>query len=101
MGPKTILTMAEERELVNYIHLMVHWRHPMTSTQLNKKVAEIIQERVTPFKDGVPGESWLKWFRARHPKLVLRVPQGLDYKRTRAVNPKIAVVFYRNLEALY
>ena len=49
MSPKIVLTMAEEEELVNYIHLMVHWGHPMTPTQLKNKVAEITHERLTPF----------------------------------------------------
>ena len=57
MGPKTILSIEEEKDIVEYIHLMVEWEHPMTPLQLKNKVAEITQERVTPFKDGVPGES--------------------------------------------
>ena len=93
MGPKTILTMAEEEELVNYIHLMLHWGHPMTPTQLKIKVAEIKEDRITPFKDGIPGQSWMRWFRTRHLKLVLRMPQGLDHKRARAVNLKQWQIF--------
>ena len=30
MGPKTILSKEEEAKLVEYIELMVHWRHSMT-----------------------------------------------------------------------
>ena len=93
MEPKTVLIMAEEEELVNYIHLMLHWGHPMTSTQFKNKVAEITQDRITPFKDGIPGLSWMRWFRARHPELVFRMPQGLDHKRARAVNPEIVQFF--------
>ena len=100
-GPKTILSIEEEKDIVEYIHLMVEWGHPMTPLQLKNKVVEITQERVTPFKDGVPGESWVRWFRARHPKLVLRVPQGLDHKRARGLNPKNVANFYKNLKALY
>ena len=33
----------------------------MTSTQLMNKVAKITQERVAPFKNGILGDSWLKW----------------------------------------
>ena len=58
MGPKTILS-KEEDKLVEYIELMVHWRHPMTPMQVENKVAEITQERVTPFRNGFPRESWL------------------------------------------
>ena len=86
MGPKTILSKDEEKKLCKYINLMVDWGHPMTSHQLKNKVVEIIQDRITPFKDGILEESWLKWFRSRHPNLVLRVPQGLDHNRARALN---------------
>ena len=101
MGPKTVLIMAEEKELVNYIHLMLHLDHPMTPTQLKNKVAEITQDRITPFKDGILGQSWMRWFRARHPELVLRMLHGLDHKRARAINPEIMAIFFGNLEALY
>ena len=101
IGPKTILTMAEEEELVNYIYLMLHWDHPMTPTQLKNKVGEITQDTITPFKDGILGQSWMRWFRVRHPKLVLRMPQGLDHKRARAVNPETVANFFGDLEALY
>ena len=75
MGPKTILSQEEEEKLCEYFDLMVHWGHPMTPTHLRNKVAEITQERVTPFKNGILGDSWLKWFRRRHSHLGLRVPQ--------------------------
>ena len=41
MGPKTILTKEEEGKLVEYIELMVHWKHPMTPMQVKNKVVEI------------------------------------------------------------
>ena len=97
MRPKTILSQEEEEKLCEYIDLMVHWGHPMTPTQLKNKVAEITQARVTPFKNGIPSDSWLKWFRRRHPHLVLRVPQGLNQKRTRALNSENVAYFYENL----
>ena len=101
MGPKTILTKDEEEKLCEYINVMVDWGHPMTPNQLKSKVAEITQNRVTPFKNGIPGESWLKWFRRRHPNLVLRVPQGLDHKRARSLNVESVTKFYETLEWLY
>ena len=38
---------------------------------------------------------------ARHLQLVLRVLQGLDYKRARTVNPTTVAQLYSNLESLY
>ena len=101
MGPKIILTKEEELKLVEYIHFMVEWDHPMTPTQVKAKVTEITQERPTPFINGIPGKSWLKWFKVRHPSLVLRVPQGLDYKKAGTINPTTCVEFYNNLASLY
>ena len=53
--------------------------------QVKSNVAEIIVETNISFKDGIHGQSWLQWFRARHPQLVLRVPQALDHKSARVV----------------
>ena len=58
MGPKTVLSMDEEEKLCEYIKLMVKWRHSMTPTQLKAKVAKITQDKITPFKNGVPRYSW-------------------------------------------
>jgi hypothetical protein len=33
------------------------------------KVAEITQTRQTPFTKGIPGPTWWKLFKARHPDL--------------------------------
>ena len=100
MGPNTILTQ-EECQLVDYIQMMVLWGHPITPSQLKSKVAEITQLKIIPFKNGIPGDSWVKCFRDKHPDLVLRVPQGLDYKRARAFNQQIMSQFYTNLGNLY
>ena len=53
---------------------------------LKLKVVEICQGRVTPFKESILEDSWFYWFRKRHPHLVMRVPQELDFARARAIN---------------
>ena len=60
-----------------------------------------LQSRVTPFKDGIPGDSWFHWFRKRHPHLVMRVPQGLEFARAKAMNPSTVQTFYSNLLQQY
>ena len=72
MGPKCVLTKEEEDKLVAYVFEMARLAHPLTPTDLKLKVVEICQTRHTPFKDGIPGRSWLYWFQKRHPQLVLR-----------------------------
>jgi hypothetical protein len=56
---------------------------------------------VTPFKDGIPGDSWIHWFKKRHPNLTLRTSQGLDFARARDLCLDKVASFYRNLEELY
>ena len=101
MDRKTILTKDNEDKLIRYIELMVHWGHPMTLIQVKSKVAEITQERDTPFRNGIPRESFLQWFRARHPHLIQRVLESLDHKRARAVYSESVVEFYSNLGSMY
>ena len=73
----------------------------MTPIQLKAKVVEITQNRVTPFKNGVPRDSWVKWFRSRHPHLVLKVPQGLNHRKAKTLNLGNVAIFYSNLDLLY
>ena len=102
IGPKGVLiTMAEETSLVQYLEEMVRVSCPLNITQLKLKVAEITQTRMTPFTHGILGKSWIKWFRQRHPNLVLRFPQPLDLNRARALCPQSVEQFYQNLESLY
>ena len=75
--------------------------HPLNPSQLKTKVAEMTQSRLTPFTNGIPGNSWLKWFRLRNPHLVLRQPQSLDSNRARALCPSNVERFYTNLNAMY
>lgn len=65
------------------------------------KVAKICQGRFTPFLDGIPRDCWLYWFKQRHPHLVMRVPQGLEFARAKAMNPMTIQGFYSNLQQIY
>ena len=71
----------------------------MTPQMLKLKVAEISQGRVNPFKNGIFGDSWLYWFKKRHPYLVMRVPQG--FARAKALNPIIVQRSYSNMLKIY
>ena len=73
----------------------------MTLSQLKAKIEENTQLKVIPFKNGIPIDSWVKCFRNRHLDLVLRVPQGLDHKKEKALNPQLVAQYYSNLESLY
>ena len=101
MGPAPTLTKEEEVALIHYLEEMVDLGHLLNPSQLKTKVGEMIQSRLTPFKQGILGNSWVKWFRVRNPHLVLRQPQSLDSKRARALCPSNVERFYTNLESLY
>jgi hypothetical protein len=75
--------------------------YPLSMGQLKLKVATMVQDRPNPFTNGIPGKSWLYWFRWRHPKLVLRSSQGLDISRARGMCKENVDTFYHNLEQLY
>ena len=97
----TILTKEEEALIIQYMDEMLEIGQPLTPQMLKLKAAEVCQGRLTPFKDGIPGESWLYWFRQRHLHLVMRVPQGLPHARAKAMNPITCHGFYSNLLQLY
>ena len=57
IGAKTILTNQEEQLLIQYIDEILEVGQPLTPQMLKLKVAEICQGKLTPFKDGIPGDS--------------------------------------------
>ena len=76
-GPAAILSPEEEQELKIFLLEMANKGHPLTPTELKLKVAQLTQTRRTPFKNGIPGKGWLKWWKKRHPDLAIQSPQGL------------------------
>ena len=57
MGPAPTLTKEEEVALIHYLEEMVDLGHLLNPSQLKTKVGEMIQSRLTPFKQGIPGNS--------------------------------------------
>ena len=101
MGGKGVLTKEEDEALCKYVLDMAEVGLPFTPIQLQQKAAEITQERPTPFTNGMPGRSWLKWFLYRHPEISFRYSQILNQKRARALNSNTTKRFYQNLSDLY
>ena len=70
-GTKTMLN--QEGKLLDYCFKMQDLGHPFTSGQLRLKVAMATQRRETPWSaKGVPGKSWLRSCKLKHPDLVSR-----------------------------
>ena len=75
LGKSGVLSSEEDNELVNWSFKMQNLGYPIILSQCRLKVAEITQDRDTPFTNGVPDPRWVKWFKARYPGLTLRVAQ--------------------------
>ena len=66
------------------------------------KVPQATQTKVTPWSaTGVPGKSWQKSFKQRHPKLVNRKNQPLKLARAKGLCPSATASFYCNLKELH
>ena len=61
----------------------------------------MVKERVTPFRDGIPGNGWIKWFKKRHQNLTLQHYEGLEFSRAQGLHPENVRSLYYNLEQLY
>ena len=70
-GPPTVLSLEEEDELVKYLIQMCDRGYGLSPTALRMKVYEITQSRWTPFRNGIPGNGWMRWWKRRHPDLTL------------------------------
>lgn len=100
-GGPTVLTVEEETQVADWVKRMQQCGYPITLTSLRLKVGEICEGRPTPFRNGMPGQGWLKWWRKRNPDIVLRHSQGLDKSRARGLCKENVQSFYSNLSKLY
>jgi hypothetical protein len=80
-GRQGVLSQAEETSLEQYLLQMQDLGYPLTIGQLRLKVAQMVETRENPFRNGIPGAGWFRWFRRRHPNLALRSTQGLEVNR--------------------
>ena len=100
-GPPTVLKPAEEEELVNYLIQMCDRGYGLSPTALRMKVYEITQLRWTPFRNGIPGDGWMRWWKRRHPNLTLRVSQAMESARASRLCQENVQGLYGNLQHLY
>jgi transposase-like protein len=80
-GPRTVLSKEEEESMVDWCLDMQRNGHAITFYMLRRKVADICQGRETPFRNGVPGKSWMDWFRKRHPTVMIEAAHSLKGKK--------------------
>ena len=101
-GKSSVLIKSEERKLVTYLHDMANQGFLLTWLQLKIKVANLVQDgRETPFKDGIPNNGWVRWFRKRHPEVSPRSAQTLEMARAKNLCLENVATFYHNLQEAY
>lgn len=100
-GPPTVLSPEEEDELVKYMIQMCDRGYGLSPTALRMKVYEITQSKWTPFRNGIPDNGWMRWWKRRHPDLTLRVSQALESARAKGLCEENVRSFYENLQHLY
>ncbi|KAG8191101.1 hypothetical protein JTE90_008413 [Oedothorax gibbosus] len=83
MGPDAVLTLAEEKKLVQWIKDLVKCGFERKVEDLLNTVQKIIIDdgRKNPFKNGRPGKKWYASFLRRNPGLEHRVSQGVSKGR--------------------
>jgi hypothetical protein len=74
-GPQGVLSVEEEASIVNWVRQTLADGWPVGIKQLKMKVAEVTKGRPTPFTKGIPGSSWLRLFKNRHPDLMIGMPE--------------------------
>ena len=99
-GTKGVLNPEEENQLVQYLIEMCNRGLGLSPTQLKMKVYEITKDKWTPFKNGILGDGWMRWWKRRHPELTLRTSQALEVARASGLCEENVASFYDNLENL-
>ena len=89
-GRPTVLTPAEEREIVISCQVLQELGYGLTREIVTEVIHHFLndQGRPLPFKDGHPGPDWWEAFMGRWPTLSERKPQHLSAKRATASNPE-------------
>lgn len=100
-GAKTVLTAEEEEQIVQYLVHMCELGYGLSPSALRLKVYEITKSRWTPFKNGIPGAGWMRWWKRRHPELTIRASQALESARAQSLCSENVNSFYDNLQQLY
>jgi hypothetical protein len=49
----------------------------------------LTQIQPTPFKDGIPRDSWWYWFKLRHPKISTQLAKGLEISKGGGLTKKM------------
>ncbi|XP_068229518.1 tigger transposable element-derived protein 1-like [Palaemon carinicauda] len=108
MGPKTVLTDAEEEVLVAYIKGSIRRANPVTKKNIIDAVSTILRtereegiERATPpsFTDK-PKKKWWQLFRQRHPTVTYRTPETLTTSR-KSISKQVILQWFADTQSFF
>jgi hypothetical protein len=100
-GPASMMSLEEENQIMEYLVKMCEKGLGLSPIALKMKVYDITKDRDIPFKNGIPGDGWVRCFRQCHPQLILRVAHVLEAARARGLCKENVQSFYENLNELY
>lgn len=100
-GRPTILTPAEEKEIVVTCQVLQELGYGLSREMVGEVISSFIadQKRQSPFKDGVPGKDWWRGFLKRWPSLSERKPQHLSKRRADAANPEVLESWFASVQS--
>lgn len=99
-GGQTVLTVEEEKLIVNRLQICGDWGYPIDPVTLRLLVKEFLdrQGKVTKFKNNLPGRDFVYGFLKRHSKsLSARMCQNIKRARA-AVNADTVNAYFNELE---
>ncbi|XP_068233201.1 tigger transposable element-derived protein 1-like [Palaemon carinicauda] len=108
MGPKMVLTDAEEEVLVAYIKGSIRRANPVTKKNIIDAVSTILRtereegiERATPpsFTDK-PKKKWWQLFRQRHPTVTYRTPETLTTSR-KNISKQVILQWFADTQSFF
>ncbi|XP_072380502.1 uncharacterized protein [Diabrotica undecimpunctata] len=104
LGRKTILTNAQEAELVQRIIRLSQIGYPLTARVLCKCVYRFteLNNIPNPFQEskGIAGRYWLRGFMKRNPQIRPRKAQNLNPARAQKLNKFIVKDHFTKLEGI-
>jgi len=92
-GAPTVLTAAEEKEIVTACQVLQEFGFPLTTNVVGQIVKDYLTstERRNPFTDLTPGYEWWQGFLRRWPVLRQRKPEHLPRNRAQGARPEVKI----------
>ena len=91
MGPPTVLTFQEEKNLKQWILDMAMIGYPVHPAIVRNAVKNVLDKvpRPNPFTDNLPGYKWFRLFMNRHPEIKLKNTEILSKSRASVTEDNI------------